>query len=139
MGTARGQKSSNSNKNLVLIALLIILLSSCTIGRVYMGSEIRDDPRRKIVIGSTTKSNILEIFGPPDAIQMQFDGDIFIYGYLRKNSATLTIEEPVVTNVTVFTYTRVQQKKDALVVLFDKDGIVKNYGFYEGTAELTPF
>ena len=126
-------------RQLVHALLPVLLLSGCTIGRVYMGSEIRDDPGEKILIGSTTKSDVLERFGPPDGIQAQYDGDIFVYGYLRKNSATLRIEEPLITNLTFFTYTRIQQKKDMLVILFDKDGTVKNYGFYRGTTELKPY
>lgn len=137
MASEREQKSSNRNPGLVVF--FVILLSSCTIGRVYMGSEIRGEPKEKIVIGSTTKSDILEIYGPPDRVQRQYDGDLFIYAYLRKNSSTLTLEEPVVTNLTFFTYTRIQEKKDSLVILFDGDGVVKNYGFYRGTKELTPF
>jgi len=137
MASEREQRSSSRNPG--LIVFFVILLSSCTIGRVYMGSEIRGEPREKIVVGSTTKSDILEIYGPPDRVQRQYDGDLFIYAYLRKNSSTLTLEEPVVTNLTFFTYTRIQEKKDSLVILFDGEGLVKNYGFYRGTKELTPF
>lgn len=124
---------------LALMVFLIIAVCSCSIGRVYMGSEIKEDPREKIAVGSTTKSEILKIFGPPVLVQKQYDGDIFIYAYHRKNSTSLTIEEPVFTNITFFTYTRIQQKKDSLVILFDKDGVVKSYGHYEGTRELKPF
>jgi outer membrane protein assembly factor BamE (lipoprotein component of BamABCDE complex) len=117
----------------------MIMTCGCSIGRVYMGSEIKSDPHGKIKIGSTTKGEILEIFGPPDRIQKQYDGDIFVYAYLRKNSSKLTLEEPYFTNFVIFQYTRVQQKKDGLVILFDKDGIVKNFGFQRGTQELTTF
>jgi outer membrane protein assembly factor BamE (lipoprotein component of BamABCDE complex) len=130
---------TNCNKPFVLIFLLVILTCSCSIGRVYMGSEIRYDPNEKIKIGSSSKGEILEIFGPPDRIQKQYDGDIFVYAYLRKNSSKLTLEEPYFTNFVIFQYTRVQQKKDALVILFDKDGVVKNFGFQRGTQELTIF
>ncbi len=137
MASVKGQM--NCNKTFVPIALVMILTCSCSIGRVYMGSEIREDPNERIKLGSTTKSEILEIFGPPDRIQKQYDGDIFVYAYLRKNSSKLTIEEPYFTNVLIFQYTRVQQKKDGLVILFDKDGVVKNFGFQKGTQELTTF
>ena len=130
---------TNCNKPFVLISLLVILTCSCSIGRVYMGSEIRYDPNEKIKIGSSTKGEILEIFGPPDRIQKQYDGDIFVYAYLRKNSSKLTLEEPYFTNFVIFQYTRVQQKKDGLVILFDKEGVVKNFGFQRGTQELTFF
>jgi outer membrane protein assembly factor BamE (lipoprotein component of BamABCDE complex) len=129
----------NYGKTFILISLLMILTCGCSIGRVYMGSEIRYDPNEKIKIGSTTKGEILETFGPPDRIQKQYDGDIFVYAYLRKNSSKFTIEEPYIINFVIFQYTRIQQKKDGLVILFDKDGVVKNYGFQRGTQELTTF
>jgi outer membrane protein assembly factor BamE (lipoprotein component of BamABCDE complex) len=104
-----------------------------------MGSEIRYDPKEKIEIGSTTKSEILESFGPPDKIQKQYDGDIFVYAYLRKNSSTLLLGVPYSARLSVFKYTKVQQKKDGLVILFDNDDVVKDYGFQRGTQELTTF
>ena len=129
----------NYSRIFILVALLVNLICSCTIGRVYMGSEIRNDPKERIKIGSTTKGEILETFGPPERIQMQYDGDIFVYAYVRKNSSKLTLEEPYFTNFVIFQYTRIQQKKDGLVILFDKDGVVKNFGFQRGTQELTTF
>src|SRR4030043_2193374 len=108
----------NCNRTFVLIPLLMTLTCGCSIGRIYKGSEIRCDPNEKIKIGSTTKGEILEIFGPPIKIQKRYDGDIFVYAYLRKNSSKLAIEEPYFTNFTLFQYTRVQQKRDSLVILF---------------------
>ena len=130
---------TNSSKTFVLIPLLMILTCSCTIGRIYMGSEIKCDPNEKIRIGSTTKGEILEFFGPPIRIQEQFDGDVFVYAYLRKNSSVLTIEEPYFTKMLIFEYAREQQKADNLVILFDKDGVVKSFASQKGTKELTPF
>ena len=127
----------NCNRTFVLIPLLMTLTCGCSIGRIYKGSEIRYDPNEKIKIGSTTKGEILEIFGPPLRIQKQFDGDVFVYTYLQKNSSVLTIEEPYFTNFLIFQYTREQQKMDGLVILFDKEGVVKNFGFQKGTKELT--
>jgi hypothetical protein len=75
------------------------------------------DPAR-----SYHKSDILSIFGPPDRVTHQYDGDIFVYAFLRKNSAKFAIEEPFITNTTFFSYTRIQEKKDHLLILFDKDG-----------------
>jgi outer membrane protein assembly factor BamE (lipoprotein component of BamABCDE complex) len=113
------------------------LTCGCSIQRIYKGSEIRHDPNEKITIGDTTKGEILQIFGPPLRIQKQFDGDVFIYAYYQKNSTVLTIEEPYFTNMLIFEYTREQQKMDGLVILFDKNGVVKNFGFQRGTKELT--
>ncbi len=135
---SEGERRSYS-RILALTALLIITVCSCRIGRLYIGSEIKDDPRERVVIGATTKSEILKVFGPPYRVQKQYDGDIFVYDYFRKNSTTLTLEEPVFTNITFFEFKRIQQKKDSLVILFDKDGVVKSYGYYRGTTELTPY
>jgi len=135
---SEGERRSYS-RILALAAIVAITVCGCSIGRVYMGSEITNDPKESIVIGATTKSEVLRIFGPPYRVQKQYDGDIFVYSYLRKNSSTLTLEEPVFTNITFFTYKRIQQKKDSLVILFDKDGLVKSYGHYQGTTELTPY
>jgi len=129
----------NCVRTFVSIALFMILTWGCTIGRVYLGSEIRSDPAEKVQVGHTTKSDILSIFGPPDRVTHQYDGDIFVYAFLRKNSTKFAIEEPYITNMTFFTYTRIQEKKDHLVILFDKDGVVKNYGYQRGTSELTTF
>jgi outer membrane protein assembly factor BamE (lipoprotein component of BamABCDE complex) len=133
------KERKNYNNILILISLLMILACGCSIGRVYMGSEIRYDPKEKIKIGSTTKGEILETFGPPEKIQKQYDGDIFVYPYLRKNSSKLNIEVPYPIRYSLFRYTRIQQKMDSLVILFDKDGIVKNYGFNKATSELSTF
>ena len=127
------------SKKLAFITLLTVLTWGCSIGRVYVGSEVKSDPKETIKIGSTTKGKILETFGPPDRIQKQYDGDIFVYAYLRKNSSKFSIEEPFITNFVLFQYTRIQQKKDGLVILFDKDGVVKNYGYQKETQELTTF
>ncbi len=137
MGSEKEQMSCI--RTFFLIAILGFIISSCSLGRVYVGSEIKSDPKEKIIPGSTTKGEILEIFGPPERIQRQYDGDVFIYVYLRKNSSKITIEEPYFTNLLLFQYTRIQQKKDALVILFDKEGIVKNYGYQKGTQELKSF
>jgi len=128
------------NYGKIFIAFSLLLwIWGCSIGRIYVGSELKNDPKEKIKIAASTKGEILEIFGPPDRIQKQYDGDIFVYAYLRKNSSKFTIEEPYLTNFTLFQYTRIQQKKDSLVILFDKDGVVKNYGYQKGTPELTTF
>jgi outer membrane protein assembly factor BamE (lipoprotein component of BamABCDE complex) len=137
MGSTRERMSCV--RTFLSIALFMILTWGCTIGRVYIGSDLRSDPKEKIQLGLTTKSDILAIFGPPERITSQFDGDIFVYAYYRKNSSKLIIEEPVLTNWTLFSYTRIQEKRDHLVILFDKDGVVKNYGYQRGTQDLTTF
>lgn len=135
---SEGERRSYS-RILALTVLLGISVCSCRIGRVYIGSEIKENPKERIVAGATTKSEILRIFGPPYRVQKQYDGDIFVYDYVRKNSSRLTLKEPVFTNITFFEFKRIQEKKDSLVILFDKDGVVKSYGYYRGTTGLKSY
>lgn len=138
MASTRERKSWSS----ILILGTILLLGmtwGCTIGRVYIGSEIAEDLQGKIAVGSTTKGEVLKSYGPPDSVRRQYDGDVFIYRYFRRNSSELELADPVVTRLRVFMFTRVQQKDDSLMILFDKDGVVKSYGFRRGTPELTEF
>ncbi len=138
MASTRERKSWNS----IVILGAVLLAGSpwgCSIGRIYVGSEITEELQGKIAVGSTTKSEVLQIYGPPDSVRRQYDGDVFIYRYLRRNSSVLDLADPVVTRMRVFMFTRVQQKDDGLMILFDKDGVVKSYGFRRGTSELTQF
>jgi outer membrane protein assembly factor BamE (lipoprotein component of BamABCDE complex) len=137
MGFTRERQSCS--RILALTILLTTMTWGCVIGRVYVGSEIKDDFQNKIAVGTTTKSEILRTYGPPDTVRRQYDGDVFIYRYVRRNSSSLNIVEPVFTRLTIFTYSRLQQKDDSLVILFDKDGAVKSYGFHQGTSELTTY
>jgi outer membrane protein assembly factor BamE (lipoprotein component of BamABCDE complex) len=137
MVSTRERKSWSSI--LVFAALLTGLTWGCTIGRVYIGSEFTEDQQGKIVAGATTKGDILTMCGPPDTVRRQYDGDVFLYRYLRRNSSALDLTEPVVTRLTLFSFSRFQQKDDTLMILFDKDGVVKAYGFRRGTSELSQF
>jgi hypothetical protein len=107
--------------------------------RVTIGSPLRDVSPQELVVGETTKAEVLARFGPPDAIVRQLDGDVFVYRFVRRNSSTLTIEEPVVTDLTLFTYTRSTEKDDRLSILFDARGLVRSFGLRRGTEELGRF
>lgn len=111
-----------------------LALSGCQIIKVSVGSQLRTDPKI-IQIGQSTMGDVLATFGAPERIQRQSRGDVFIYRYLRRDTRTLTIEEPVITNVELYTYTRIREDSDRLVVLFDDDGIVTAYGYQPGATE----
>jgi len=121
------------NSSVLLVAWL---LAACTITRQYVGSPLRADPAREIHPGSTDMSEVLRTFGAPDRILRHAVGDVFVYSYRRSNSESLTIEEPVITNAQIFSYSRTRQKEDRLVVLFDRQGLVRSFGYLRGTAEL---
>jgi hypothetical protein len=120
-------------------ALALLLFGACTIERVSVGSPIAGEPAEWLVAGRTTKPEVLARYGPPDLIARQLDGDLFVWRYLRRNTATFTLEEPVITNLMLFEYTRSDEKDDRLTVLFDAQGVVKAFGLRRGTPELGKF
>jgi hypothetical protein len=130
----------SSTERVAVAALLVgaLLASGCMIGRRYVGSEIRGDAHEVIQIGRTTRPEVLAAFGPPDRIVRQREGDVFVYRYDQRNQTQLTIEEPVVTNFEIFSYEKVQEKSDLLMVFFDRAGVVTAFGYRHGREELEP-
>jgi outer membrane protein assembly factor BamE (lipoprotein component of BamABCDE complex) len=118
------------------LALAALALTACTITRDYIGSPLRADPAVEIHPGSTDMADVLRTFGAPDRILRHAAGDVFVYRYRRSNTEVLAIEEPVITNTEIFTYSRTREKEDRLVVLFDREGRVRSFGYLHGTAEL---
>lgn len=121
------------------VALALTLVSACTIQRAYLGNAVNPMPDGTAVVGQTTKREILEVLGPPDKILRQYDGDVFVYAYVRRNETSITIEEPVITNLTIFSYEKSQEKSDRMVVLFDRSGVLSGFGFRRGTDQLERF
>lgn len=123
------------------ISLLVFfwLLSSCAIGRVYKGSPLRTESLLSIQKGQTLKGDVLTLFGAPNRILSQTDGDIFIYEYYRENSTELEVSSPLIFvggTVTFFTYTKNDTKIDSLVILFDQEGKVVSFGYTNETQKL---
>ena len=104
------------------VCAALALLDGCTIARWYSGVPLRAEPT-VLVQGHSTKSEVLQIFGPPTQITHQTDGDTFVYAYDRWNYSSLSIAEPF-TGQRIFTYTRGFNNRDRLVVLFDYGGVV---------------
>ena len=108
------------------ILSLAPLLGGCTITRAYRGAHLRAEPAA-IVEGQTTRSDVLHLFGPPDWISHQTNGDAFLYRFEQQNSWTFRIWDPITRN-TWFTYSRQYSGRDAMFVLFDFTGVVRGVG-----------
>lgn len=117
----------------------VCVAAGCTVTRVYRGSPLRAEPEAALLPGATTKEEVLRVFGPPDGLARQMDGDVFVYRYRRTNTSSFRIEEPVVTGFQLFRYTRSFEKHDSLVLLFGAQGVLREYGYAEGTDELGAF
>lgn len=121
------------------LALSLALATGCTIVRTYVGNEMPESVDGRLVPGTTTKADVLRDLGPPDRLVRQYEGDVFVYAYVRRNTASFELSEPVFTHLLVFSYTKNQEKSDRLVLLFDRAGILTGAGFRRGTEELDPF
>src|SRR5258705_5733286 len=116
-----------------------VLPSPCTIVRVYSGNELPPGYDARIEAGKSNKADVLSELGPPDRLVRQYEGDVFVYAYIRRNENSFELSEPVFTRLLVFSYTKTQEKSDRMVVLFDRNGIVTGVGFRRGTEQLETF
>ena len=109
-------------------------LSGCTVARYYKDVPLRGDPS-SLVEGQSTKTDVLRIFGPPELITHQTDGDTFIYAYERENYSSFRVQDPI-TRINWFTYTRQLDNHDRLVVLFDFAGVVRGIAVDHHTEDM---
>ena len=126
------------SSSLLALVLMLSLASGCTIGRWYVGSPLRVDPRELLVVGETRKAEVLGQLGPPDRILRQKSGDVFVYRHDQRNSSEFEISEPLFTGLTLFQWEKVQDKSDRLMVFFDTQDVVSSFGYRQGRAELEP-
>lgn len=117
----------------VLAALA--LCSGCTITRLYGGQHLRGDPAQ-LVQGQSTRSDVLKLLGPPDAIEHQVWGDAFVYNYRQVNSASITIDDPFFTGQTLFSFGRTFDNSDRVIVLFDFEGVVSGVAADRDTEDM---
>lgn len=90
--------------------------------RHLTGSPIKEEGMRNIVIGKTTRADILNWFGPPYHIESKEDGETLTYFYGKQSSWTIVL------------YSESRQSADILDVYLNKNGIVSHYAFSEGAA-----
>ena len=130
------QIDSRHFRVLVIVAGVALLDGGCTIARWYSGVPLHGDPA-VLVKGESTKSDVLQLFGPPTQISHQTGGDAFVYAYDRWNYSSFTIVEPI-TGQRVFSYTRGFNNRDRLVVLFDFYGVGRGVAVEHRTEKMPP-
>ena len=111
-------------------------LSGCTIARYYGGAPLRSQPSA-LIEGQSTKHEVLQRFGPPTLITHQTDGDAFVYAMNQINYSSFTVTIPIF-NVRIFTYTRRNDQRDAMVVLFDFGGTVRSIAVEHRIEQMPP-
>lgn len=125
-------RSSRRSIAALLLLLAATLAPGCMIVRVTRGSPIEGDPAEVLEEGVTDRGGVLEAFGAPDHVFRQQRGDVFVYRYTKEDTDAVLIEEPVITNMMIFSYTRGDERQDRLVVVFDEAGVVESFGVLRG-------
>lgn len=137
---------------LALVLLCTLTLPACFIVRGQQDRPIDQVKVPTIQRGVTTKNQILEMFGPPQAIDgreivaagdlLGFPGDhrrveqlvsarYFRYSFYRANGwAVITL---------VFNYVDADIKSDSLVIFFDGNDVVQDYAYANDTRLLPAF
>jgi len=137
---------------LVLVLALTLTMPACFMARGYLDRPIDDTKIPLLARGVTTKQQVLEMFGPPQAIdgrEIVNVGDLlglpgnnrrveqlvaaryFRYSYQRANGwIVLTV---------VFNYMDADVKGDTLIVFFDGEDKVQDYAFAKDTDLLPTF
>jgi outer membrane protein assembly factor BamE (lipoprotein component of BamABCDE complex) len=135
---------------IVFSVLLACSLSACVIGRVQRDRPLDPELIAKIERGVTTKTQVLDLFGPPHEIEARelvavgtplepfvsrrgeeapveklLGARYFRYTFARGNAfGIITI---------VFNYAEFDQKNDTLLVFFDQNDVVEDFAFAKDT------
>ena len=97
------------------------IMAGCA-ARHLTGSPIKEEGISKIVIGKTTRAEILSWFGPPYRTESKDGQETLTYFYGRQS------------NWSILLYSESRQSADILNVYLNQNGIVSNYAFSEGVA-----
>ncbi len=141
---------------LLLPLLAAPVISGCVMGRVYRDHPLDEQKIAAIQRGVTTKTEILQRFGPPQeidareltAIGVPFEQFLnrrgekppveslvgaryFRYTYSRGNAFAIIL--------VLFNYGDFDQKNDTLLVFFNNNDVVEDYAYERDTDKLPRF
>ena len=113
-----------------LLLAALVALSGCTLTYEEIGTGVPDP--HNLVVGRSTKLEVLEALGPPRLIRRQFDGDLYTWRRVTVRERSLTLL-PVY--VRAFYYADRESRRDDLSLLFDHEGILRGIGLRKETEE----
>lgn len=136
--------------------MLAVLLSACVVGRVYRDHPLDQQNIATIQRGVTTKTEILERFGPPQEVEAR---ELVAVGvpfdqFLSRRGPKAPVESLVGARyfrytfsranvfgifLLLFNYAEFDQKNDTLVIFFNTDDLVEDYAFGNDTKLLPRF
>jgi len=131
-----------------LVLLALMCASGCAIAHYEEGSPYATDKISSIVVGQTTRQEILDWFGAPTGladtqmleayladrelmpgpvVDLPF-ADVLVFRLTKGHGRGFT--------VVLFTWLEFNVKHDTLVVFFDEHDHVTSYGYRKGTDDL---
>jgi hypothetical protein len=113
-----------------LVATLALLFGGCALTYTEVGREV--PTTEGLEIGVTTRTQVLERFGPPLFIQRQFDGDLYTWRRLRGRERSITIF-PILARI--FYWESGRLLRDDVALLFDPNGSLRGFGHRLETEE----
>lgn len=128
-----------------------LLLNGCFVGRVYEGAELNLEKTDAVVLGQTSKDDVISWFGPPKTFtrpvlfeevaenfklaRSQKKGtifhEVFTYEYKRGNVFILLL--------LLYNYVELDIKSDYLVFFFNNKGVVENWALADDVALIRKF
>lgn len=112
------------NITLIMLAIIPIFISGCVVkgGNENLAKMEKPKLEQNIIKGKTTKTDIKKMFGDPEYASLSNDDEEWGYSYNKVTSPVVNYI-PVVSLFTGGT----DSDRKALVILFNKKGVVKNY------------
>lgn len=108
-----------------LMLILVLQLLACSTTNSSNESDISKDPSKAIIVGETTKEQVVKLLGKADENYTDDDqSEVWIYVY-RVDVPLLVSLIPIVGDIT--DAVDMAHKDREIVVQFNKDGIVKSY------------
>ena len=107
----------------VILVVVVSLLFGCTLRRLQVGHPLDSTTAATLAVGQS-KAEVLERLGPPDRVTMVWGDPIFEYLYRERFGRELELSFSQAN----FDYEQVWQKADRMVIRFERDGRVRDYG-----------
>ena len=106
---------------LTLILCVTALLAGCSRTQSERGIEPlwRDLPASALVAGTTTKSELLALLGPPSQVITHENGEIFYYLHEKAQSEALIL--------VVYNTSQSSTHYDRAIFFFDRGGVLEDY------------
>lgn len=102
----------------------LVLLPACSFVSATSGDDLPAAALDSLQAGVSTEDDVIRLVGPPGEVARLSGGSLFVYRLTKEASRTLEISYAVATGG----YHGDRRRFGALVILFDRKGIVTGWG-----------